>query len=144
MCKNLLALSLMACWPALASLVPLVDNHGIAEETRTEWLVNHLEALSLTSQSHFTDDSALPGGPTEFRIPQDLLPDVSGIVALDPAPSSLADDPFQKQPTAPSDTNPPGKLAFSLIILIGAIIRFLSSAAFRDFLLDVYSPLAPY
>ena len=132
MYKNLLSLSLMACWPAFASLAPLVGNDARAAETQTGRLINYLEPLGLTSHPHATDDPTLSGSAAGWPV------EASGIVPFDPPLWIQANDPFQSHPPALSGgTTPPGKLAFCLILLIGAAIRLFTSSTFRDFLAEL-------
>lgn len=140
MCKSMFVLSLMVCSPAFASLAPLVGNDATVLEPRTEWLVS-MGPLSITTQPHLTDDSTLRGSHSEGW----LTAETSEILPLDPSRSMRADNPLenQRQPLS-GDTNPPGKLALFIVLLIGAVIRFLTSSTFHDFLVDVYNPMGGY
>jgi hypothetical protein len=136
---KVLALFLLTCWPALASLVPpaFSDSEIIATEDPLDWLFGHSSLVSPT-QPQLVDGSALPG------LKGNQLLDAGEIVLPVPPQSLDGYDSSQEPGGLSGGTNPPGKFAFFVIILSGAVIRFLTSATFRDFLVDVYSPLAPY
>ena len=131
------ALLLLTCVPALASLVPPAFNEIIATEDPSDWLAGHL-GLDFSAQPQPADELALPG------LRSNQLLQAGEIAPPGPAQSLEVDDSTQEPGGLSGGTNPPGKLAFFVIILGGAVIRFLTSATFRDFLVDVYSPLAPY
>jgi hypothetical protein len=138
--KKLALFGLLICWPALASLVPLVpsdNNETPTVQDRSDWFASHLGPLGLTFSSQYRlVESVLPRD-----LKSGLLFEADEARPLSPPQSLNAD----REPAAISgETSPPGKLAFLVIILAGALIRFFTSATFHDFLMDVYSPLAPY
>lgn len=135
--KKLALFSLLICSPALASLVPLVpSSHDevSAAVDRSDWIASHLGPLGLTFSSQ-----------PRFVVPPDSKSGtlLEELTTPDSPPSFQAGAP-SKEPALSGETAPPGKLALLIIILVGALIRFLTSATFRDFLTDAFSTLAPY
>jgi hypothetical protein len=146
---KLILFSVLACLPSLASSVSLHESDATAAETRPDGLLRHFGPfldLAVSSQTRFAEDLASSRDSAGLNMSPSLLLETEAIASLDsPEPIPDAFDPPPAS-TLSGETSPTGT-AFLVIILLGATIRFLTSATFYAFVenvLDVLSPLVPY
>ena len=140
----LVFISLLACWPALASCIHVKlagSGESAAPEFKPEWLTRPLASFAV--QPNAKGDSAAWRIMFEWEPQSAAAMAIEGAESVFPQTAFQTDYVFQEPPISDAPASP-SILAFFLIILVGGIIRFLSSPTFLDFLRELYSPLAPY